>query len=126
MSHCQGYTEGEIKVPISQGIISAFLIMKIHISISQLSCLLTSQKLVDETLLDLAVLLSLLILLVRLLGALLVEVGLLLFGQLGALLTTQRHGVVRLVPGGRGDVTTVNIMPGLASVAGRPGGGSQY
>merc|ERR1719266_477071 len=58
----------------------------------------SSQKLVDETLLNLAVLLSLLVLLVRLLRALLVEVGLLLLGQLGTLLAAQRHGVVRLVP----------------------------
>ena len=55
-------------------------------------------ELVGEALLDLGVLLSLGVLLGGLLGPLLVEVGLLGVGQLGALLATQGQGEVRLVP----------------------------
>merc|ERR1719382_1391252 len=57
-----------------------------------------SQKLVDETLLNLAVLLSLLVLLVRLLRALLVEVGLLLLGQLGTLDRSRAAFLAAVVP----------------------------
>merc|ERR1719297_25016 len=55
-------------------------------------------ELVGEALLNLGVLLSLGVLLGGLLGPLLVEVGLLGVGQLGALLTTKGQGKVRLVP----------------------------
>ena len=55
-------------------------------------------ELVGEALLDLGVLLSLGVLLGGLLGPLLVEVGLLGVGQLGALLATQGQGEVGLVP----------------------------
>merc|ERR1719411_2332530 len=58
----------------------------------------TSHELISQTLLDLGVPLSLLVLLLGLLGPLLVEDGLLGVCQLGALLTSQGKSVVGLVP----------------------------
>merc|ERR1719385_17927 len=58
----------------------------------------TSHELISQSLLDLGVPLSLLVLLLGLLGPLLVEDGLLSICQLGSLLTSKRKSVVGLVP----------------------------